>query len=106
MDQNLQKLIEENNKLLKENLSLTQENSKKIKKIQSHIRRTMVGKALYWIIIISVTIGAFYFSKPYIDNAIQTYDTFRENVDRSSNIINNPGSVFKDVNLVEQFFGS
>ena len=105
MDNDLRKLIEDNNRLLKKNLELTRQNSKKIKKIQSHIRRTMIGKALYWIIVIGVTVGALYFSKPYIDNAINTYDNFKENVDRSSEIINNPGSVFQDVNLVETIFG-
>lgn len=106
MDQDLRKLIVDNNKLLKDNLELTRQNAKKIKKIQSHIRRTLLGKMLYWLIIIGVTVGALYFSKPYINNAIETYDNFKENVDRSSEIINNPGSVFKDVNLINQFFSS
>jgi len=106
MDQDLQKLMQENNRLIKENLELTRQNSKKIKKIQSYIRRTLVGKALYWVVIVGITIGAVYLSKPYINNAIDTYDNFKENVDRSSEIINNPGSVFKGVNLVESIFGS
>jgi len=106
MDQDLRKLIEENNRLLLENLELTRQNNKKIKKIQSHIRRTMVGKALYWILIISITIGAYYFSKPYIDNVRNTYDEFRENLDNSTEFINNPGSVFKDVSIIEKLIGS
>lgn len=99
-------MVEENNKLLKENLELTRQNQKKIGKIQAHIRRTMVGKIMYWILIIAVTVGAIYLSKPYINNAINTYDGFRENVGRSSEIINNPGTLFKDVNIIESLFGS
>jgi hypothetical protein len=106
MDLDLRKLIEENNKLLIKNLELTRQNHSKIKKIQSHIRRTMIGKILYWLVIIGVTVGALYLSKPYIDNAIDTYDSFRENVDRSSEIINNPGSLFKDVGIIEKLLRS
>lgn len=106
MDQDFQKLMQDNNRLIKENLELTRQNSQKIKRIQAYIRRTLVVKTLYWIIVIIVTIGAVYLSKPYINNAIDTYGDFKENLNRSTEIINNPGSVFKDVNLVESIFGS
>ncbi len=102
MDQDLRKLIEENNKLLLENLELSRQNNKKIKKIQSHIRRTMVGKTLYWILIIGITFGAYHFSKPYIDNVRNTYNDFRENINQSSEFINNPGSVFKNLSIFEK----
>jgi len=106
MDNDLRKLIEDNNKLLSENLALTRQNAKKIKRIQSHIRRTMIVKSLYWIIIIIVTFGAWYFSKPYINNAVKTYGEIKQNLDKTTDFVNNPGSLFKDANLVEQIFGS
>lgn len=106
MDQDLRKLIEENQSLLRKNLEISQNNNKKIKKIQSHIRRTMVAKYVYWIIVIGVTASALYFSKPYINDAVDTYNDFRDTVDQSSEIINDPGTLFKDVNVIQRIFGS
>jgi len=106
MDQDLYKLVKENHKLLLENLDIARENQKKIKKIQSHIRRTMVVKSIYWLIIIAVTISAFYYSKPYIEDAIEKYDTVKENINRSNSIISDPGALFNDINIVERLFGT
>jgi hypothetical protein len=109
MDQDLYKMIEENNALIQKNIELTQQNQKKINKIHSHIRRTMIGKIIYWIIIIGVTVGAVYLSKPYINNAIEQYDSIKKNVEQTSNVINNPSSLFDDLNVVNKvnnFFGS
>jgi len=98
MDNDLQNLIEENNKLLKENLALTEKNAKKIRKIQLYLRRTMVWKFIYWIIIIGITIGAYYLSRPYINNAVDKYNTIQEQIEKTSNVINDPGSFFEGVN--------
>lgn len=106
MDQDLRKLIEENQSLLRKNLDISRANQKKIKKIQGHIRRTMVAKYVYWIIVIGVTGGAIYFSKPYIDQAVNTYNDLKSTVDKSSEIINEPGSLFKDVNIIQRIIGS
>jgi len=106
MDQDLRKLIEENNQLIKENLELTRENQKKIKKIRLFIRRTMVGKILYWILIIVITASAFYLSKPYINNAVKSYNELKDKVDRSTEIISDPGVLFKDINIIEKLIGS
>lgn len=106
MDQDLRKIIEENQELLRKNLEISRSNQKKIKKIQAHIRRTMVAKYVYWIIVIGVTVSALYFSKPYINQAVDTYNDFKSTVDRSSEIINEPGSLFKDIDLIQRVIGS
>ena len=101
MDQDFQKILEENNALLKEQGELIRENQEKIIKIQLYMRRTMIGKWLYWIFVIAITVSAFYVSKPYIKSAVNTYNDVKE-----SSIINDPGSLFKEVNLIERFFGT
>ena len=106
MDQDLFNLIEENNKLLKENLELTQKNSKKIKRIQSYMRRTFIAKILYWLVIILVTAGALYAVKPYVDGALETYNDLQGTIESTSQAIDNPGSMFKDIGLLNQLFGS
>ena len=106
MDQDLRKLIEENNVMIQENLELARENKKNIQKIQLHIRRTMIGKWLYWAFVLIITASAFYLSRPYIDEAVDTYTNLKDDVSRSSEFINDPGSIFRDIGIVERFFGS
>ena len=43
------------------------------------MRRSMfwahVSNILYWLIIIGISIGAFYFLQPYMNRVVQMYDT-------------------------------
>jgi hypothetical protein len=47
--------------------SLAEDNNKMLKKIRRGQRWTSFLQAIYWLIIISLGIGAFYFLEPYID---------------------------------------
>ena len=105
MDQDLKHLIEENRKLILENLEVARDNQEKIKRIQGHIRRTWVIKTIYWFIIVGVTIGAYYVSKPYINDAVDNYNNFRDDVAGAQSAIQDPGSWFRDVDLIERFTG-
>lgn len=87
MDHEFKKMMAENQRLLLENLELSRQNSKIIKKIQGHLHQTMIFKTLYWIIIIGMAIGAFYFIRPYVDTIVTTYNQTRE-------YINNPTQMF------------
>ena len=102
MDQDLINLIEENNELLKENLELTQKNEKKIKRIQSYMRRTFIAKIMYWVIIILVTAGALYAVKPYVDGALDTYNSLQEQIESTQDAIDNPGSLFNDIGILNK----
>lgn len=106
MVEDLEKLILENQNLLKENLELSKKNAKKIKLIHAYMRRTFVAKVIYWIVIVLVTAGALYFVRPYVESAVDTYKGFSEKLNKTSNIIDNPGSLFKDVGILNSFFGS
>lgn len=106
MEQDLRKLIEENQSLLRKNLEVSRGNEKKIKKIQSHIRRSVVAKYVYWIIVILVVLGVLYSAKPYFDQIMSTYNELKFTVDKSNEIINNPASLFNDVDIVQKIFGS
>jgi hypothetical protein len=106
MDHDLRKILEENQSLLRKNLEISQNNEKKIKKIQSHIRRMMFAKYIYWIIIIAVTGSALYLSQPYINDAVDTYNNVKDTVNQSTEIINDPGTLFRDINIIQRIFGS
>lgn len=102
MDDELRTMIEENRKLILENQTILQDNQNRITKIQLHIRRTMVGKSIYWIAVILITVGAIYFSRPYIDSAIETYQETRDSLNRSSDFVKTPGTYLKDFELVDR----
>ena len=115
MDQDLKQLAEENNKLLLENLELSRQNSKKIKKIHAYMRRTFVAKITYWIIIILVAVGAFYFVQPHINRALEGYKNIQEQLTKTSGYLAKPASLLPtdlssedllgDIDLIQKLFG-
>lgn len=57
----------EDRRLLEEVKALAEENSKMLKSIQRLNRTGAILKITYWVIIIGVSFGAFYFIQPYFD---------------------------------------
>ncbi|MGB0925444.1 MAG: hypothetical protein ACPGTS_01910 [Minisyncoccia bacterium] len=106
MDQELRNLIEDNNRLLQKNLELTERNTKNIKKIQGHMRRMFITKVVYWAVIIFVTFGAVYAATPYVNTAVEKYNTISEQINSTQEAISNPTSLLKDVNLIDKLLGS
>ncbi len=115
MDEQLKQLLEEHNQLLQENLELTRKNSKKIKRIHAYMRRTFVAKLMYWLVIILVTVGAFYYVQPYINRALTTYQTLSDQLESTSGYLSNPSSLIpgslnsdsllKNTNVLKDLFG-
>lgn len=58
---------------LKEALELSRENNRLLKKMWRVTQWGRAVKALYWLVIIGVTIGAFYFLQPYVDTLQEVY---------------------------------
>lgn len=104
MEPNIVKMIRENNELLKENLNLSQKNTKKIKKIQSYMRRTFIARVFYWIIIVLVTGGALYFVRPYVKKVVHSYSAMQDGIGKTKNILGDPASLFKDVGVLNKVF--
>ncbi len=104
MEQDLLEKIEENNELLKETLALAKSNEKKIKKIHAYMRRSFIAKIIYWFLIIAVTAGALYTVRPYVKSAVETYDSLQEKVGKTSDILDEPGKLFKDVGVLNTVF--
>lgn len=106
MNDDLEKLILENQKLLRENLELSKKNAKRIKQIHAYMRRTFVAKVIYWLVIIAVTAGAVYFVRPYVESAVSSYNNFSETLSKTTEVIDNPGSLFQDVGILNKLFSS
>ena len=59
--------------LLEENLRLSKENNKLLLKVRSVQRWAQITRVFYWFIIIAVSLGSFYFLKPYLGNILNVY---------------------------------
>lgn len=64
---------EETKKLLEENLKLSKENNGLLLELYKIQHRAQITRILYWCLIILVSIGAFYFLKPYLGNLLNVY---------------------------------
>lgn len=102
MDEDLRKMIKENRTLLLENREILENTQARVVTIQRHIRRSMIGKTIYWIIVIAITAGAVYFSRPYIDGAIETYQYTRDQINQTSEFVDSPATYFKDIDIAER----
>lgn len=60
--------------LLEENLKLSQENNLLLAKVQNYLKWAQITKAFYWLLIIGISVGAFYYIKPYLGNLLSIYN--------------------------------
>ena len=67
----------EEKKLLEETNELAKENNHILKGIRSSNRWSMLFKFFYWMIIIGVSVGAFYYIQPYIDSLMKAYTSIQ-----------------------------
>ena len=65
--------MEENKALLEEILKTTKENQEKINKVLSFQKWSQITRVFYWLILIGVSVGAFYFTKPYLNSLLSVY---------------------------------
>ncbi len=65
--------MEDNKALLEEILKTTKENEEKINRILSFQKWSQITRVFYWLILIGVSVGAFYFTKPYLNSLLNIY---------------------------------
>ena len=63
--------------ILKKTLELAQENNKMLHSIRRSMTWGRILRIIYWVIIIGVGIGAYYYIEPYIDTAIGAYGSVK-----------------------------
>ena len=66
MAENLENLIRENNELLKEN-------QKMLKKLRGAQKSHFYAKVFYWVVIIAVMLGGYFWIQPYLQSLKDTY---------------------------------
>ena len=63
----------EERELLNKSVSLAEDNNRMLHSMKRSMFWAHVMNTLYWILIIGVSVGAFYFIQPYIDQVVKTY---------------------------------
>jgi uncharacterized protein (DUF2164 family) len=97
MDENLRQMIEDNHKLLQENLELTKDHTKKIERINRYIRRQVLWKIMYWGGFIVISLGAYYYSRPFVEKAVDGYDTLQEQISNTSDALERPTNFIQNL---------
>jgi len=65
----------ESKKLLEETLELEQENNKILHSMKRSMALARIMNVVYWLIIIGISIGAFYFVQPYFNKVLGLYNS-------------------------------
>jgi uncharacterized membrane protein len=63
----------EERELLDRSVALTEENNKMLHGMKRSMFWSRVMSVIYWLFIIGISIGAFYFMQPYIDQITKLY---------------------------------
>lgn len=71
----------EDRERLKRILELTEKNNKIIRQMHATMRWGRVLKVIYWIVILGIAVGAFYFLQPVLTSVRDTYETLGDSVD-------------------------
>lgn len=66
-------MLPEERELLNKSALLAEENNKILRSIRRSMRMASIARAVYWVLIIGVSVGAFYFIQPYIDQLKDVY---------------------------------
>ena len=77
----------EEKKLLQEVHELSAENSRILHGIKRSHRWSIVFRVIYWVIIIGISIGAFYYIQPYIDAVIKAYNGVQTSISKVNSIV-------------------
>ncbi len=74
--------------LMRSNLKVSKENNKLLHKIWKDVRYRRFIKFFYWVIIIGLSLGSYYYAQPYIEKAIGIYTSINQKVQTTGNTLN------------------
>ncbi len=72
----------EEQRILRETLELSRETNELVKKMYRGLVWSRVAKIVYWVVIIGVAVGAFYFLQPYVDGLRNVYSGITNSQER------------------------
>lgn len=100
MDEDMRKIVLENQRLLLENLELSRKNARKIAHIHSGIKRSRIWKFLYWLIIIVIGVWGYVILKPRIDSVMESYNKLQDQISETKELIEQPKNFIQNNDLI------
>ena len=79
---------------------MVEENSKLLRKMHRAALFGRIFHIMYWVIIIGLSVGAYYFVQPYVDKAKESFEGIQANV---NNIKGAAGQVGEISTMLKQF---
>lgn len=92
MDQELRDLLEKN-------LKISEDNNEILRKLYRSQKWSQFMSLMYWVLIIGVTFGVYYYLQPYIETLLGTYTSLVSGIDT----INQKSQSLPDVNVISNF---
>lgn len=68
-------------------MTLTEENNKLLHKMWRAARLARVMRTLYWLVIIGLSIGAYYYVQPYLEQLLSVYTGLQDSVGSVQSLI-------------------
>ena len=85
----------EEKSLLERTYRMAEENNKILKSIRSSARWSLALKVSYWVLIIVLSYGAYYFIQPYLQTMLGLYGQVQGNVESVQNVTSKIGDLLK-----------
>ena len=79
----------EERELLTQSIKLAEENNKMLRGLRLRARISSFLRIIYWLIILGITFGAYYFIEPYVNSMIKSYNDIKSNVENVKNVTTN-----------------
>ncbi|MFA6300782.1 MAG: hypothetical protein WC609_00320 [Candidatus Paceibacterota bacterium] len=79
----------ESKKLLEDTYALEEENNRMLHSLRRSMLWSKVMSVIYWILILGISVGAFYFIQPYMDQAMKVYNEVKVNLDNAGSLFQN-----------------
>lgn len=76
----------EEKSLLERTYQLAEENNEILRKMRRLSRYGTIFKVIYWVVILGLSFGAYYFIQPYVESASGLFGQVQGNVDSVENI--------------------
>jgi len=87
----------EEKSLLERTNRLAEENNAILRGMRRSNRISMIFRAVYWLIIIAIAVGAAYYLQPYVDQMMNLYNKAEETINSVGGTVNQARSALNSI---------
>jgi hypothetical protein len=85
----------EEKSLLERTYKMAEENNDILRSIRRTNRLSLAFRVLYWVVILGLSLGAYYFIQPYLQSMLGLYDQVQGNVNTVQSLTSKFGDLLK-----------